>query len=105
MKLHMIVPTIGAALLLIASTMELEARRNCGRRCNRGSVAAGFFAGAVTGAALASNGCYDDYAPVYGPMYAGAPLYAYDYPTYVYDPMYAYRTPPRYLYPGFFYAY
>lgn len=104
MKLHMIARTIGAALLLIVSATELEARRNCGRS-NRGSVAAGFFAGAVTGTALASTGYYDDYAPVYGPVYAGAPIYAYDYPTYVYDPMYAYRTPPRYLYPGFYYAY
>jgi hypothetical protein len=93
-----------AALLLIGSTIELEAGR-CRRRCNRSSVAAGFFAGAVTGAALASTGCYDDYTPVYGPIYPGAPVLAYDYPTYVYNPIYAYRTPPQYLYPGYLYAY
>lgn len=96
-------------LFLASLTMNLDAR--C-RRGNGGAAAAGFFAGALTGAAIAgaaynSEPAYYD-TPVYEIGYPYDTVYGvYDYPTYAYYPEYAYAVDmPAYLYPrGYYYAY
>lgn len=98
---------VSVAFLLIAllAGFDAEARRSR-RCCHGGAAAAGFFAGAFTGAALA--GAYDRAyyvdMPTYEMVYPGAPILAYDYPTYVYTPVYAYPD-TLYTYPGYYFAY
>ena len=92
-------------VLGVLAGTNLEARRHCCRRGSSGA-ALGFFAGAFAGAAIASS-CDRNYyvdMPTYDVVYRGAPLLAYDYPTYVYSPMYAYPN-TLYTYPGYFWAY
>lgn len=100
---------ISLLLVLTATTFltTIEARRRCGSynrgcgRYNRGGAAVGFFAGALSGAALA--GAYNDCRyPYYG--YGPRLVYAYDYPAFSYSPVYAYPN-TVYTYPGFYFGY
>jgi hypothetical protein len=64
--------------------------------------------GALTGASLAEelfgNQCYYQDGPAYDFVYPGAPLYAYDYPTYLYSPIYAYPHMSHAIYPSYFFS-
>lgn len=99
----------GFALILLMGLLtssHVEARR----RSHRGAAAASFFIGAFTGAALAGmhdyyDDCYYVDSPQYDFIYAGAPLYAYDYPTYQYAPVYAYTDTLYTIYPSYYTAY
>lgn len=93
-------------VMCLSLSIDLEARRCCRR--NGGAVAAGMFAGAIAGAAIAGScdvdcyGYYDPYVPpAYRVYYPGAPILAYDYPTYKYSPMYAYAYDSMYA-PGYY---
>jgi hypothetical protein len=90
------------AILSILTYSYIDARR-----CSRSATAAGFIAGALTGAALA--GAMDDMyytdIPAYNIVYPGMPLYEYDYPTYSYAPVYAYYDTLYTLYPSYHLAY
>ena len=94
-----------AKLLLFALlTLSLHIDARCRRR--RNSVVAGFL-GAVTGATIAASAygdqCYYQDGPQYNYIYAGAPRYVYDYPTYVYSPVYAYNNVRYTSYPSYFF--
>lgn len=98
---------IMSAVMSAASFVDLEARRCC-RGGRGGSVAAGIFAGAIAGAALAGSADVDYYGyyypymePGYRVIYPGAPIYAYDYPTYKYSPIYSYQYDTMYA-PGYY---
>ena len=71
-------------------------------------AAVGRFLGALTGATLAEesfgNQCYYQDGPAYLFVYPGAPIYAYDYPTYVYSPIYAYPDMRHAIYPSYFFS-
>lgn len=93
---------LGIVFLAASFTQNAEARRCCDRRAS----AAGFFAGALTGAAIAGAACgepayYDTSVyEVRYPIRRQRALYVYDYPTYVWNPQYAYGVDtPAYLYP------
>lgn len=66
------------------------------------------FLGAITGATFAEeafgNQCYYQDGPAYLYVYPGAPLYAYDYPTYVYAPQYAYPDMRHAIYPSYYFS-
>jgi hypothetical protein len=66
------------------------------------------FLGAITGATLAEEAfgsqCYYHDGPAYLFVYPGAPMYAYDYPTYAYSPLYAYQDMRRAIYPSYFFS-
>lgn len=98
-------------LIALAASSTTEARRYYRRNHyhHRGSSigsALGFLAGALTGATLAHSydSCYYRNMPTYDMVYRGAPLLAYDYPTYAYSPMYAYPG-TLYTYPGYYFSY
>jgi hypothetical protein len=87
-------------LTMLSSTVDA-------RRCrSNGAAAAGFF-GALTGATLAasaySDQCYYREGPPYDFYYPGAPIYAYDYPTYIYAPTYADVSIRYSIYPSYYY--
>ncbi len=93
-------------LLSVSLSFDLEARR-C-RGGGGGAVAAGIVAGALAGAAIAGScdvdyyGYYEPYMPPsYRVYYPGAPIYAYDYPTYKYAPIYSYPYDNMYA-PGYY---
>lgn len=76
------------------------------QRCTR-DAAVGRFLSGLTGASLAEdafgNQCYYQDGPPYLFIYPGAPIYAYDYPTYLYAPMYAYPNMRHAIYPSYFF--
>ncbi len=91
--------------VLCVTLVDLEARR-C--RGNGRAVAAGLVVGAIAGAAVAGScdvdryGYYDPYVPpAYRVYYPGAPIFAYDYPTWKYAPIYTYPYDTLYG-PGFY---
>lgn len=100
--------TVFMSVMMSALTVtDVEARRCC-RRGSGASVAAGIFAGAIAGAALAGSADVDYYGyyypyvePNYRVFYPGAPIYAYDYPTYKYSPIYSYPYDNMYA-PGYY---
>ncbi len=77
-------------------------------QCRHREAAVGRFLSGLTGAAIANdafgNQCYYQDGPAYDFIYPGAPIYAYDYPTYVYSPIYAYADMKHEIYPSYYFS-
>ena len=100
MKVHVLV-----LLFFITHLVSGLDARCCRRRSGEAAFIGGVL-GALTGATIAATAYCDevywDAAPAYDFVYRGAPIYAYDYPTYMYAPVYA-DTHIRYsVYPSYY---
>jgi len=97
--------TLLSLALIFSVTTETFTQSRCRRHRCDSHIVAGFLGG-LTGATLAAASFGDQWyyqdGAAYEYVYPGAPLYAYDYPTYVYSPVYAYSDMRYTTYPSYY---